>query len=171
MKKKTNPHIGSDLDGFLQEEGILAEVEAAADKRIEEAADHGAFDPQGRPVDPLFGWTGERLKEYIEDKPLQVGDQMLIYGSYGMMHWYNLVTVEAVDHGRQRRVVVDTPPMWGGKSFYRSGKNCECPKGQARLIPPVPWAMEQLGEGGVQVTFGWDWKHPQVVRPESGPKT
>jgi hypothetical protein len=124
------------------------------------------FDTQGRPVDPLFGWTEETLKEFIENHPLQVGDPMLIYGNYGGMHWYNLVTVEAVNHGRQRRVVVDQAAMWGGKSFYRSGKNCFSPTGQARLIPPVPWVMGHLGEKGLQVTFSWDWKHPQVVRPD-----
>jgi len=140
MQKKTNPHLGSDFEAIL--------------------------DPQSRPVDPLFGWTGEKLKEYIEDKPLQIGDRMLIYGSYGMMHWYNLVTVAVVDHGRQRRVVVDQAAMWGGKSFYRSGKNCTSPTGQARLIPPVPWVLAHLGERGIQVTFGWDWKHPQVLRPD-----
>lgn len=30
----TNKHIGSDFDDFLQEEGILAEVEATAIKRV-----------------------------------------------------------------------------------------------------------------------------------------
>ncbi|MFV2082696.1 MAG: Fis family transcriptional regulator [bacterium] len=35
MKKKgTNPHIGSKLDDFLEEEGILSEVEIVAAKRI-----------------------------------------------------------------------------------------------------------------------------------------
>ncbi len=29
-----NPHIGSDFDDFLEEEGILAEVEAVAIKRL-----------------------------------------------------------------------------------------------------------------------------------------
>ncbi|MBF0263338.1 MAG: XRE family transcriptional regulator [Magnetococcales bacterium] len=30
----TNPHIGSDFDDFLSEEGLLAEVEAVAVKRV-----------------------------------------------------------------------------------------------------------------------------------------
>ena len=30
----SNPHIGSDFDDFLQEEGILEEVEAAAIKKV-----------------------------------------------------------------------------------------------------------------------------------------
>jgi len=126
------------------------------------------FDKQGRPIDPLFGYKEETLKAYIESKPLRAGDQMLIYAGYGMMHWYNLVEVEAVDSGQQRRVVVNTPPMWGGRSFYRSGKNCLMPKGQARLLPPIPWIMELLGEDGVQVTFSWDWQMPSVVRSQKG---
>lgn len=31
---RKNPHVGSDFDEFLEEEGILAEVEIAAAKRI-----------------------------------------------------------------------------------------------------------------------------------------
>ena len=33
-KKKNNPHIGSDFDQFLEEEGILQEVEIVAAKRV-----------------------------------------------------------------------------------------------------------------------------------------
>lgn len=32
--KKTNPHIGSNFDDFLREEGIFEEVEAAALKKV-----------------------------------------------------------------------------------------------------------------------------------------
>ncbi len=34
MKKRSNTHIGSDFDEFLEEEGILSEVEIVAAKRI-----------------------------------------------------------------------------------------------------------------------------------------
>ena len=34
LNKKTNPNIGSDFDEFLQEEGILEEVEMVALKRV-----------------------------------------------------------------------------------------------------------------------------------------
>jgi antitoxin HicB len=34
MRKRTNSHIGSDFDEFLEEEGILSEVEIVAAKRI-----------------------------------------------------------------------------------------------------------------------------------------
>ncbi len=34
MKKRPNTHIGSDFDKFLDEEGILSEVEIVAAKRI-----------------------------------------------------------------------------------------------------------------------------------------
>ena len=33
-RKNTNPHIGTDFDRFLEEEGILHEVEIAAAKRV-----------------------------------------------------------------------------------------------------------------------------------------
>ena len=34
MEKKISPHIGSDFDDFLEEEGILNEVEIVAAKRV-----------------------------------------------------------------------------------------------------------------------------------------
>jgi DNA-binding Xre family transcriptional regulator len=34
VKSKTNPHIGSNFDDFLREEGIYEEVEAAALKKV-----------------------------------------------------------------------------------------------------------------------------------------
>ena len=34
MKSKNNPHIGSNFDDFLREEGIFEEVEAAALKKV-----------------------------------------------------------------------------------------------------------------------------------------
>ena len=33
-QKQTNPHIGSNFDDFLEEEGILADVESVAVKRV-----------------------------------------------------------------------------------------------------------------------------------------
>lgn len=34
VEKKISPHIGSDFDDFLEEEGILSEVEIVAAKRV-----------------------------------------------------------------------------------------------------------------------------------------
>jgi hypothetical protein len=38
VKLKNNPHIGSDFDDFLREEGIYEEVEAGALKKVIAAA-------------------------------------------------------------------------------------------------------------------------------------
>lgn len=38
MKSKANPHIGSDFDAFLRDEGIYEEVEAASLKKVIAAA-------------------------------------------------------------------------------------------------------------------------------------
>lgn len=38
MKSKDNPHVGSNFDDFLREEGIYEEVEAAALKKVISAA-------------------------------------------------------------------------------------------------------------------------------------
>ena len=110
-----------------------------------------------RKRDPLFGYEGEALKKYIEEKPLTIGDQMLIYGSQGMMHSYTLVVVDAVDSGRQKRVVVSKSAPWGGRSFYRSGINCYAPRGQSRLLPLIDWVKDQM-EGREEIVFSWDWE-------------
>lgn len=106
--------------------------------------------------DPLLGYVGDALKNYIETLPLTVGGEMMIYGSHGMLHTYKLVTVEAVNVGRQKRVVVSEAGAWGGKSFYRTGRNCFSPKGQARLIPPIPWLKSQVNARR-EVVYSWDW--------------
>lgn len=106
--------------------------------------------------DPLLGYTGDALKEYIEALPLHVGDEMMIYGSHGMMHTYSLVKVEAINIGRQKRIVVSKPGPWGGKSFYRTGTNCFSPTGQSRLIPSIPWLKSQMS-AREEVTYSWDW--------------
>lgn len=111
------------------------------------------------PTDPLFGYEGEELKKYIEQKPLKVGDTMMIYGSQGMMHSYELTTVVAVASGKQKRIVVAHPDPWGGCSFYRTGKNCFAPKSQSRLIPIIDWVRDQM-EGRRCISFSWDWKFP-----------
>ncbi|MFA6008791.1 MAG: hypothetical protein WC799_02325 [Desulfobacteraceae bacterium] len=108
--------------------------------------------------DPLFGYEGDSLKKFIEEKPITVGDKMLIYGSQGMMHSYSLVVVEAVDSGRQKRIVVSKPAPWGGQSFYRSGINCYAPRSQSRLIPLIDWVKDQMGEGE-EIIFSWNWEH------------
>jgi len=106
--------------------------------------------------DPLFGYVGENLKKYIVEKPLKVGDEMMIYGSHNMMHSYMLVVVEKVDVGRQKRVVVSRAAPWGGRSFYRTGTNCYAPTGQSNLIPVIDWVRDQMGKRE-EITFSWDW--------------
>ncbi|HAS8570120.1 TPA: hypothetical protein I7778_20595, partial [Vibrio vulnificus] len=107
--------------------------------------------------DPILGFEGDVLKSYLNENPVSVGDEMMIYGSHGMMHHYIKVVIEAVDSGRQKRIVVSTSGFSGGKSFYRTGKNCYAPTGQSKLIPLFPCIESQMGQSG-KVSFSWDWK-------------
>jgi hypothetical protein len=55
---------------------------------------------------PLFGWTDEGIRSYIESKPLAVGDVMIIYNGQAGFHQYSLAVVENPDSGKQRRVIL-----------------------------------------------------------------
>lgn len=108
-------------------------------------------------IDHLFGFEGERLVKYIEETPINVGDEMMIYNGQGNLDGYQLVTVEAVNHGRQKRVIVSKNPGWGGRSFYRNGKNCFSPKGQSNLLPAIPCIKAKMGNReSTTVPFGWE---------------
>ncbi|ELR8730170.1 hypothetical protein V4F56_004413 [Vibrio vulnificus] len=107
--------------------------------------------------DPILGFEGDTLKSYLEQNAVSVGDEMMIYGSHGMMHHYTKVVVEAVNSGRQKRIVVSKSGYSGGKSFYRTGKNCFAPTGQSKLIPLIPYIEGQMGQRE-EVSFSWDWK-------------
>jgi len=153
---------------FLIAGPIIAAVLRCLDAKFGTAKGENVdiFDANGNPVDPHFGYVDDAMKEYLEQNPPQPGDRLLVYGSQGSMHSYDLVTVVAGSSGKQRRVVVDKAAGWGGTSWYRSGKNCWAPKGQSRLIPLIPWIMDHLGEDGVAISFSWDWKFPMVIRPQ-----
>jgi len=93
---------------------------------------------------PLFGWTEESIKQYVIDKPLEVGDPMIIYNGQAGMHHYVLARVENPAVGRQRRVRLSKAGNLGGTTFYRGGKNCFAPTARTRMLPPVPELMEHL---------------------------
>ena len=97
-----------------------------------------------RNADPLFGWTEETTREYIESRPLAKGDRMLIVNRQAGLLEYELATVENPALGRQRRVLLDKPAQYGGATFYRNGKNCFSPKGQSRMIPPVDQVVQAI---------------------------
>lgn len=100
--------------------------------------------PKG--ADPYFGWTEDKTKSYIDDRPLAVGDQMLIVNQQGGLEEYVLANVVNPSSGRQRRVILDASAAWGGSSFYRSGKNCFSPTGKSRMIPPVKEVVDKIKE-------------------------
>ena len=51
---------------------------------------------------PLFGWSEESIKQYINEKPLEVGDHVIIYNGQGGMHHYMLARVENPALGDKR---------------------------------------------------------------------
>lgn len=93
---------------------------------------------------PLFGWTDNSTRDHIQDKPLVVGDLMIIYNGQGGLHGYSLASVENPSSGKQRRVILSKAAAFGGTSFYRTGKNCYSPRGRSRMLPPVLALMEHL---------------------------
>lgn len=93
---------------------------------------------------PFFGWDEASIKAYCDEKPLQKGDLMIIYNGQGGLHEYVPVIVENASSGKQRRVILSKAAAWGGASFYRTGKNCFSPKGQSKMLPPIPELMQHL---------------------------
>lgn len=86
---------------------------------------------------PHFGWTEEKVKAYVIEKPLAVGDHMTVVNTHGGITTYLFARVEAVNVGKQRRVVLSRAGFSGGTAFHRSGKNCFMPTGQSRMLPPL----------------------------------
>lgn len=95
---------------------------------------------------PMFGWTEETTKKFIDAKPLQAGDPMIIYNGQAGLHHYVLARVENPALGKQKRVLLSKSGAYGGATFYRSGKNCFSPTSQTRMLPPVPELMEHLSD-------------------------
>lgn len=88
-------------------------------------------------ADGLFGWTPEKTKGYVVDRPLSIGDAMLIVNQQAGFEEYVLATVVNPAYGKQRRIVLDKAAAYGGTAFFPSGKNCFSPRGKSIMIPPV----------------------------------
>lgn len=97
---------------------------------------------------PLFGWNVSSTARYFADHPPCKGDLLLIYNGQAGLHEYVLSTVVEANQGRQKRIVMQHSAAWGGKSFYRTGLNCWSPRGQSRLLPPVPVMMKYFKDIG-----------------------
>lgn len=95
---------------------------------------------------PYFGWTEDRIKRFVLDTPLKVGDPMIIYNGQGGMHHYVLARVENPALGKQKRVLLSKSSATGGATFYSSGKNCFSPKGRSKMLPLIPELIEHLSD-------------------------
>lgn len=123
-----------EIEAILQPivEQVVADFDEDAAKHMK---DHfGRVLKTIRAVDdlPCAGQTSEQVRRWIEANPLREGDAVAIRTSHGGIWEYRLAQVEKVNHGRQRRIIVENHG-----AFYRNGKNCYHPKGQVRLIEPT----------------------------------
>ncbi|HHP0467536.1 TPA: hypothetical protein ACRZZI_005217, partial [Vibrio harveyi] len=81
-------------------------------------------------------WSFDSVKEYFEDNPPYLGQELLVHDTSWHTNTYAVVTVKVPAHTKQKRIVVESYTNgYSGQSFYRSGKNCFSPKGQVRLLP------------------------------------
>ncbi|MCC6427258.1 MAG: hypothetical protein IT435_10615 [Phycisphaerales bacterium] len=78
---------------------------------------------------PCGGQTPEEFLSWHEEFGLVVGDEVAVRTTHGGFWRYEIDRVAVVNHGRQRRIVLEK-----NGSFYRNGKNCFHPKGQTRLV-------------------------------------
>ena len=97
---------------------------------------------------PCEGQSLDTVKQWVESKPLQAGDIVIVRDTRGHVTEYRKALVEQVNHGRQKRVIVKE---FG--SFYRDGRNCFHPKGQVTFIAPTPDLME-AAERQITWVFG-----------------
>lgn len=83
-----------------------------------------------------LNWSFDTVKEYFENNPPYEGQELLVHDTGYNMNTYALVTVKVASSGKQKRIITEGYTNGhSGESFYRSGKNCFAPKGQARLLP------------------------------------
>ena len=95
---------------------------------------------------PCGGQTTAQVKQWISRARPSVGDTAVVRVGYGGVYDYHLAILVAVDHTRQRRLVVESSGCFG-RSFYRDGRNCLHPKGQTHLIEPTPTVVKAATEG------------------------
>lgn len=90
---------------------------------------------------PCAGQTTTQVQRWVETKPLRAGDLVAIRTVCEGVWRYKLAEVKKVNHGQQRRIIVDNHG-----AFYRNGKSCHHPKGHVRLIEPTPDVKEAAEE-------------------------
>ena len=83
-----------------------------------------------------LNWTFDSVKEHFLNNPPYDGQELLVHDTGYNMNTYALVKVKVASSGKQKRIVTEGYTNgYSGESFYRSGKNCFAPKGQAKLLP------------------------------------
>ena len=86
---------------------------------------------------PCHDQTTDQVQIWVLKADLKAGDQVAVREGYGGTYRYYLVKLVAVNHTKQRRLVVDQSFNYAGKSYYRNGKNCKHPTGQTMLVEPT----------------------------------
>tara|TARA_R110002074_G_scaffold364919_1_gene538519 strand:+ start:546 stop:908 length:363 start_codon:yes stop_codon:yes gene_type:complete len=85
-----------------------------------------------------FGWNFDAVKDYFKDN-LKVGDLVVSVmqtrsGPMGDLTRYEFIEVESINKSRFK-LAHKTGHNYTSKSFYYSGKSCNEPNGQTRVIP------------------------------------
>ena len=102
---------------------------------------------------PCKDQATDQVKAWTMNAGLKVGDQVGVREGYGGTYRYYLVKLVAVDHTKQRRLVVDRSFTYTGKSYYRNGKNCKHPTGQTMLVATTSEVVTAANEDWHVVMF------------------
>ena len=98
-----------------------------------------------------LGWNFEKTKLFYKSNKPKIGDTAIIVSTQASCVRYEKAEINRVT---ATRIYFEKSFGWGGSSFYYSGKNCWAPKGQTRLIPPVPKFMEYMNSANkYELTF------------------
>jgi len=102
------------------------------------------------PKSPCHGQTAEEIALWLKEN-VALDATVVVRNTQGGFLHYARGTVVQLGKGRFE-IKVDPAHEGGlttaGNTFYYSGKNCSQPKGQTRLVIPVPAVLQACGRPG-----------------------
>ena len=97
----------------------------------------------------------EKVKNYINNKPLKKGDEIIIYNGQAGLNEYILAEVVEPHYGKNGHKVQLSKEGSSacynysrGDIFHRTGTNVSAPKGKSYMLPPIEGMMDILREKG-----------------------
>lgn len=101
--------------------------------------------------DPLFGYRGEALVEYLVNHNIQPGDSMMTCTRIRMGYLYRMCRVVQINHVKRNKIHVNTLSDPEGRRFTWSGEATSHVKGQAWLIPVIDDVLRKMRHSSILI--------------------